>query len=228
MNEVLHDKPIKTFQKDRLNPDVPPCISSYKKSLDFFIWVNLFLVTFFMFLGCATKEIFITSDNNKINMAHFSVELPTNQGWMLAKVNENNESLTLTKKADSSFYQMIILRNFVTNRAWRASAKYVADDYRLGEEMDMISKGVVTGKYKLMDLIKNEEMVGERKFYTMEYIMVRDGYWHKAYLYLYFPKEKEVDDFIVSHYSESILDNKLRPPSFKQDFINTLKTLRMK
>ena len=190
---------------------------------------NFLVAILLILVGCARTGVAITQDNNEIDMPHYSIELPANQGWMITEFNKNEESLYLTKRMNSCYYTMLFTRNWIADESMKSwTAKQIADSYREGEEMNMIMQGVMTGQYELKDVVKGEEMLGESRFYTMEYTTVKDNFLQKAYLFLYFPKEKQVDDFIVSHYSETIFEKASSSVSLKQEFIDTLKKMRTK
>ena len=120
---------------------------------------------FFLITGCAGTSVVVNQENNKIVMPHYSIELPANQGWSLTNLNKNDETLTLNKKVNSLFCQMVFLRNMLTAQNMKSlNAKQVADDYRESEKANMMVRGVMTGAYELRDVIMGEEFVGNKKF----------------------------------------------------------------
>ena len=62
----------------------------------------------------------------------------------------------------------------------------------------------------------------------MEYETLKDDLLQKAYLYIFFPKEKEIDDFIVAHYSETKSIKEFYKTSYKHEFLETLKRLTIR
>jgi len=235
MKEVYRDKLKKGFQRDNFFSCGSLCILNHKNLLKLIICINLFVATFFVMFGYAGMESLITHDNNRIDFEHYSIELPTNHEWMLAKLNKEKESVTLTKRDNSSFYEIIILRQRIEEyevitakrmKSW--GAEQFADFYRAAEVTNMNLQGVMKGMFVLKNVVNGEEMIGDRKYYTMEYIAENDNFRQKAYLYLYLPKEKYNYDFIVSIYSESTFEKTSKPVSLKQDFIDTLTTIKMR
>jgi len=184
---------------------------------------------FFLVTGCAGTGVVVTQENNKIAMPHYSIELPANKGWKIENINKNEESLYLTKRINSTIYTMLFNINRVVDESMKSwTAPQIADNYREGEEMNMMLKGVLTGQYELRDVIKDEEIIGERKFYTMKYTTVKDDIIQNAHLFLFFPNEKKVDEFIVSLYSEAKSVKESNRTSYKREFLETLKRLIMK
>jgi hypothetical protein len=95
----------------------------------------------------------------------------------------------------------------------------------------MVEQGVNEGQYRLGDVAMGDELVGEKRFYTMRYTTSASTQNQTAALYLYFPREKEHRYFILAQYSET------RPPgaaiagslfdAIREDFLQALKSLRV-
>ena len=171
----------------------------------------------------------ITTDDNQIHMPHYSMVVPPENRWHLRRPDEINEVAIITMEAGPFVFQIKTMRNTVgdTNKLKTAKANIVADNYRNLEKQIMIKEGVNKGLYQLRDLVMGEEMVGEKKFYTMTYLISASAGTQRASLYLYFPKEDNNDYFIVAHYSETEPSNAVLAKSFKPEFLDILKSLRV-
>lgn len=89
------------------------------------------------------------------------------------------------------------------NKMWAVphSEQWMADDYRRGEEADMIARGVMTGMYQLEDLEKSEVDVQGKHLYTMTYGQLFPEHIGHGYLYLYFPPDiSKNPNFYAFHY----------------------------
>jgi|WetSurMetagenome_2_1015567.scaffolds.fasta_scaffold50179_4 hypothetical protein len=181
-------------------------------------------------VGCASTGTEITSSNNQIQFPHYSLVLPT-PGWRLSRPDENNEVAVVTLQAGpplSATFQMRFIKNGIFDeriKSW--SARQVADDYRTLEKRIMIEQGVNKGQYRLSEVVMGEEMVGDKKFYTMKYTTSASAQRQSASLYLYFPRDEGNSFFMVAHYSEMIPPNVSLSRSFNSEFLQTLKSLRV-
>lgn len=178
--------------------------------------------------GCATMGTEITKSNNQIQMPHYSFVAPPDQEWYLLRLDEKNEAAVIEMKAGPFTFQMKMMRNVILDENLKvASAKTVADDFRNIEKQTMIEQGVNKGLYQLRDLTMSEEMVGDKNFFTMNYLISANTGTQKASLYLYFPKDEKNDYFILAHYSETVPPNAFLVKSFKSEFLEALKSLRV-
>jgi hypothetical protein len=178
--------------------------------------------------GCSTIGTEITKNNNQIQMPNYSFVVPPEQGWHLLRPNEQYEVALMTKKLGLSTFQMQIMRNQIIDKDLKAlPAKGVADNYRNLEKQIMIEQGVNKGLYQLQDLAMAEETVGDKKYYTMTYVVLSNANTQWASLYLYFPKEEKNDFFILAHYSETAPPNTVLVKSLKAEFLETLKSMRV-
>jgi hypothetical protein len=190
----------------------------------------IFAVLLFTSVGCASTGTEITSSNNQIQFPHYSLVLPT-PDWRLSRPDENNEVAVVTLQAGpplSATFQMRFIKNGIFDeriKSW--SARQVADDYRNLEKRIMIEQGVNKGQYHLSEVVMGEEMVGDKKFYTMKYTTSASAQKQSASLYLHFPREEGNSYFIVAHYSETMPPNVSLSPSFNPEFLQTLKSLRV-
>jgi hypothetical protein len=186
------------------------------------------LLVIFFFAGCATLGTEINKDNNQIQMPHYSFAVPPDQGWHLLRPDEKSEVAITTMKAGPFTFQMKMMRNVILGENLKAaSAKTVADDFRNIEKQIMIEQGVNKGLYQLRELAMGEETVGDKKIFTMNYVILADTGTQKVSLYLYFPKDESNDYFIIAHYSETVPPNAFLVKSFKPEFLEALKSLRV-
>ena len=130
------------------------------------------------------------------------------------------------KKMGSILLQIKLFRNPVLDKEMQASsAKTVADDYRQLEKRIMVEQGVNKGLYILKDVKMDEEVIGNKTFYTMNYTITENSGIQRAGLYLYFHKPNNNDYFIMAHYSETIPTNALLEKTYKPDFLKILESL---
>jgi hypothetical protein len=179
-------------------------------------------------VGCVPTGVKITGDNNQINTPYYSIMVPPNEGW---HQNQDHGDLDLSyfeKTTPPSVYIMRFSTNLPVDKSMRTwTAKQVADDYRNGEQANMIMMGVMAGLYELKDVVMGEEMVGDNHFYTMTYATIENGIEQRASLYLHFPREQGFSRFLVALYSETHPVNEFERKSFRGDFIQTLNSLKM-
>jgi len=229
MNEVYLNKPRKRLQEGTSLLHESFCILITFINIRCCRLICLFVVAFLITVGCASKETLISADNNRIYMQHYSVELPINRGWAITEVNEKKESVVLAKKYNAHTFGIYLGKNWtakVSMKSW--TAKQVADDYREGEKWNMILQCAKTGECELKDVVMGEEIIDDKKFYFMEYALVQGNLKPKSYLYLYFPKEKQIDIFIVSIYTECCFPlNSSQTLTLKHEYIEMLKTINM-
>jgi hypothetical protein len=139
-----------------------------------------------------------------VDMPHYSFTIPAEwKSWSIKKQGGPMEAVTLTEKACCAppiEWQVTLLRNTIAT-AVPMTAKEVAADYSKREENTMISEGVMKGRYKLYDLVRTEESLDGRTAYVMHYRTEIREKCQKAGLYLLFPKESNIEWFIVAHYS---------------------------
>ena len=171
----------------------------------------------------------ITKNDNEIDMPHYSIKAPPNAGWSLNIEDRNHSIIYLTKSVDSASFQMRFGINWLASESTRSwTAKQVADDYRNGELTDMRAKGVMTGMMELENVVMGEEVAGDKKFYTMNYDIIRDGIRQKSSLYLYFPKETDIGVFIAAIYTEGSTSKETLYKSNMPEFIRVLESLQVK
>jgi hypothetical protein len=171
----------------------------------------------------------ITKNNNQIDMPHYSIEVPPDQGWNLNVINKEDSTLELTKLTGSTASSLMRFSiNWVASESMKSwTAKQVADNYRNGELSDMQSEGRMAGILKLEDVLMGEEIVGGKKFFTMDYVAIGSDMKQSSSLYLYFPKEIDIGVFIVAIYVDGFTDKEMMSKSSKPDFIRVLESLQV-
>jgi hypothetical protein len=162
-------------------------------------------------------------------MPHYSFVLPADQGWHMRRTDENLEAVSLSKKAGNIVFQIKLYRNPILDKAMQAdSARTVADDYRLLEKRIMVEQGVNKGLYNLKNVKMDEEVIGNKTFYTMNYTITDSSGIQRSGLYLYFHKPSNNDYFIMAHYSETIPANGLLEKTYKPDLLKILESLSIR
>ena len=178
--------------------------------------------------GCASSGMVITKTNNIINMPHYSIEVPPDQGWSLTVEDKAISKIYLKKSINSTASQMWFNINWVAGEHMKTwTARQVADDYRDGELSDMQIRGVMTGMYKLEDVVMGEEVIGDKKFYTMDYVSIGAEKTQRSSLYLYFPRETDIGVFIVAIYTDGYAGKEMSSISYKPEFIRVLESLQI-
>jgi len=181
--------------------------------------------------SCASIGTSITRDNSQITFPHYSIVVTPAKGWRLLRPNEKNEvavvRIDLGPPMSARVVMQFMKNDIVDERLRSWTAKQVADDYRNLEKQIMVEQGVNKGQYKLSDVVMGEETVGSKNLYTMKYTTSRSTSNQTASLYLYFPREEKNPYFIVIHYSETMPPGVFVARSFHQDFLETLKSLRV-
>ena len=177
--------------------------------------------------GCATIGTAITKTNSHVQMPSYSLVMPPDRGWYLQR-DDGKEYAILTKQIEPIVWQMRFYKNTLLHDALiAATAKEVADDFRTLEVQVMIEEGVKKGKYQLSDVKIGEEVVGNKKFYTMEHVIVSPSAMQRASMYLYFPQAKNNRHFFAAHYFET------SPPgvvakSYKEEFLSALASFNVR
>jgi hypothetical protein len=189
----------------------------------------LLIPILFLFVGCSSTGIEITDINNHIHTPNYSITVPKNRGWKKKKDLDNPDLLYMEKHIGPNTYIMRFSTNMVVDESMKLwTAKQVADDYRKGEQVNMMVKGTLgRPKYQLKDVTMGEEKVGDKQFFTMRYTTISSKIEQKASLYLYFPDNTDVERFFVSVYSEAFPLNKPPLQSLKDEFLETLNSLEM-
>jgi len=171
----------------------------------------------------------ISEENNEIQMRHYSFSIPAASGWQVQSFDEYTQTMAIIIKKDRTIFQIKLIKNPILNEDMRAkSAEVVADDFRNHEKQGMIELGVKEGLYQLKDVTMGKEIIRGKSFYKMDYVTFTELGTESASLYLYFPKEKNNEYFIVAHYSEARLGNKLSVKSHRPDFISILESLEVR
>jgi hypothetical protein len=194
---------------------------------------TLIIFFFLTLVACATtSDTEVTGANNQIVMPHYSVTVPPNKRWHLQRPEGEQELAILTKERATTplgavVLEMRFMRNVILDPGMRTqTAKQIADDFRKLEKQIMIEQGVNRGLYKLSDVKMGEELVGNKKFYFMDYRTRASDTKQWASLYLFFPKEQGNEAFIVAHYSETMPVDMILFSHSKPEFVEALRTLR--
>jgi len=190
---------------------------------------NILMSLLVLLAGCASSGVDIAKSNSQIDMPHYSILAPPGAGWSLTVEDRSHSTIYLKKSVDSADFQMRFGVNWLASESTKSwTAKQVADDYRNGELSNMQARGVMAGMMELENVVMGEEIVGDKKFYTMIYDIIRDGVRQKSSLYLYFPKETDIGVFIVTIYTEGTTDRETLYQSNKPVFIRVLESLQVK
>jgi hypothetical protein len=184
---------------------------------------------FILLAACATLGPPITQTNNQIRMSHYSFAVPPDQGWHLSSLDLQAESAIIRKEMPPFIFQISMMRNTILDQKMKnVSAKEVADDFRFREEWGMKMVGVSKGMYSLRNVVRGEEVIENKRYYTMTYTtFTRDvkDLEQRAGMYLYFPKEKDNDWFLVAHFSEAGPPAEIADKSLKGEFLKVLESV---
>jgi hypothetical protein len=153
--------------------------------------------------ACASAGTEITPESQELRFAHYSMALPP--GCSLIEIDEASE-LAVAELLDSptQFTIRVFLNTLVERDGKTQSSDDVANDYRDSEERIMLTEGVERGLYRLKDVVKTEEVHGGKVFHAMHYVVTTSAEVTSASLYLYFPDEDRVREFVVIHYARTI------------------------
>lgn len=171
--------------------------------------------------------------NHKIQMPHYSVALSPDHSWHIEKLGDPFESVLLTKQMATTPLGPIVveikfMRNIITDESFRAkTARWNADNFRTIEKNIMIEQGVNTGMYELGDVTMGDEEIAGKTFYFTDYKTYTSSDRQWSSLYLFFPKEKDNDAFIVAHHSVRMPLEAVLFEYSKTDLIDLLRTLNV-
>jgi len=157
-----------------------------------------------------------------IDMGHFSVIGPPGDGWSV-NIQKDQRKIEFEKRNVSQSTGFInesilihVFRNGVTDeKIKRLTEEEVADDFRGKEEVGMLMRGVMMGKYELSDVKKDTIIIGDRKLYFMSYRTSGFGkpvprkWISEATLYLFFPA-----DFKEKHFFYCFLIQQVKVEGF--------------
>ena len=188
-----------------------------------------FVALFIMLASCATVGTEITKNNHQIQMPHYTFVVPPDQEWYLLRPDEKMEVAVVTKKLPPFMFEIRMMRNVILDEEMKTfSAKAVADHYRFQEIWGMVTLGVNKGLYDLRDVVQGEEVIGNKKFYTMTYTTVSNklkGMEQRAALYLYFSKEENNEWFLIAHFSEVGPTAEIHTKSHRAEFLKVLESV---
>lgn len=172
-----------------------------------------------LLLACSTLGTPVTTGNALIQMPHYTITTPADQGWYVQLEEANRESIFLNKKDGPILIEMKFGRVDVFSQYLREQpATAVADDFRLVEERRLSELGAKHGQFQLKNVTKNVRTIGDRIFYTLTYERVASTETKIATLYLLFPRSKRNDIFFIALYSESIPPSASPVKSYKAYF----------
>ncbi len=184
----------------------------------------------------------ITARNNQIQLLHFSIVAPPDQGWRLVwrPMTQIADSYGL-KKGDPegkaaevadvamelgppapALFLMRFLPVQVFGDMRSRPARQVADAFRSRPRQPD------RADHRTIGLQSGEETIGGRTFYTMKYRIAAGNYAQTSEIYLWFPSPAGNEYFLLAHYSESTPPNAAPPRSYRPEFLDVLKTLRVK
>ena len=182
--------------------------SSMKNQMGKYTKTLLIILVFPLLLSCTTLYI----KGSIIDTDHFSVTGPPGDGWNV-NVKKDPAIVDFRKASKDETTLIKALRNWVADKNfWHLSEEGVANNYRDGEEADMIWRGVMTRQYKLSDVKRGTTMIGDKKVYFMSYRTsgIRERTVSDAVLYLFFPADfKERHSFYVFVINHSYAQGKL-------------------
>jgi hypothetical protein len=159
-----------------------------------------------------------------ISFHSFTFDRPNSERLITEVLDTNQAIFGISAKGGRT--QFTFQENFVSGPlAQIATAREIADDYRKQEHQNMIELGVKSGMYEIEALNTGQEQVGDKLFYTMSYTTKAHGMVQYAQLYLYFPEEQNVSEFLVAHYSEFAASEDLLLHSYKKAFLNILESV---
>jgi hypothetical protein len=160
----------------------------------------------------------------KFNLKNFSFAAPDSE--LLTTQVLNDRQAVFSFAEDGAFFQLTFQENFTTEESMKnLPAHTFADKYREQEKQIMIEEGVGKGAYQLQNVEKGQELLGGKLFYTMTYTAKLGSAVQIAQLYLYFPDENEVNNFLWAHYSEAVPSQEILSKSLKNVFLNMLETV---
>jgi hypothetical protein len=179
--------------------------------------------------GCAGLGTEITARNNRIELPHYSITVPPDEGWHLREQGGPYEFVLLVNEDGPLHFEMKLMRNTVLDASKRqASAAELADDFRDLEKTMMIEEGVKKGLYELEDVRTTEEVIGGKTFYVMSYLARGPFGTNRASLLLFFPKERDNESFLVAHFSEFFPANTVLLQSHEPHMVRVLESLEVR
>jgi len=188
-----------------------------------------FLPLLLLLSACAGLGTEMTARNNHIELAHYSITVPPDEGWHLREQGGPYEFVLLVNEIGPFHFEMKLMRNMVLDASKRlASAAELADDFRDLERTVMIEEGVKKGLYELEDVRTSEEVIGGKTFYAMSYVARSPSGTNRASLRLFLPKERGNESFFVAHYSEFIPANTLLLQSYEPHMVRVLESLQFR
>lgn len=168
-----------------------------------------------------------------IKTAHYSFEIPAAGSWSVEEPGGPSDLVVLTKQLGAASHartlvQMKVMRNVINERELvELSARENADNIRNLEKQIMLEQGVKPGLYQLHDVSMGEEAVSGRQFYFMDYRTETATDLQSSSLYLFFPKARNNEWFIMAHYTEVAPKEVGSIEYSKADLMDVLRTLKV-
>jgi hypothetical protein len=167
-----------------------------------------------------------------IKTPHYSFQIPGSGNWVIERLG-GGDQIVLTKMREvgsdgRTLVQLKVIRNTITDsQLVRLSARKNADNVRNIERMIMLEHGVKPGHYRLHDVSMGEETISGKTFYFMDYETETASDMQPASLYLFFPKERNNNWFVMAHYTEVVPKTAGDVPYSKSELRAVLATLEL-
>jgi len=198
-------------------------------------WYLLYAFIFLSNCSLAPEPVDIASgikvEEMEIETEHYSIHLNSTERWKISKIIEENDGIILNRQKQPPNCRIMVIRKLVDQDLLeKASVKEMADAIRNREKQGMIDSGVKEGLYNLTDIAMGEEIIGDKVYFSMNYITtpVRAWGYEEAGLYLYFPKATDNEYYILAHFSQTFIHAKPSGPSCRPDFTSILGSLKIK
>jgi hypothetical protein len=169
-----------------------------------------------------------------ITMQQYLFEIPDQGSWGVEKAGGRSDVVVLTKQlAEGSdaptLVQIKVMRNEINERRLvELTARENADNIRNIEKEIMLEQGVKPGLYQLHDVSMGEEVVSGRQFYFMDYRTETATDVQSSSLYLFFPKERDNEWYIMTHYTEVRGKETASVDYSKSDLMDVLRTMKLR
>jgi len=168
-----------------------------------------------------------------IKTQHYLFEIPDERSWSVEKAGGPFDVVVLTKQLGEGSHartlvQIKVMRNVINERELvELSARENADNIRNVEKEVMLEQGVKPGLYQLHDVSMGEEVVSGRQFYFMDYRTETSTDLQFSSLYLFFPKARNNEWFIMAHYTQVVPKEVGSIEYSKADLMDVLRTLKL-
>jgi hypothetical protein len=169
-----------------------------------------------------------------VAMTGYSFKTPSTGTWGMERSGGPVEVVVLKKNVDEADHgpalvELKVIRNLIAEgrRLAEMSGKEHAVNIRNMERDIMLEQGVKPGLYQLHDVTMGEETVAGKQFYFMDYRTETTSDMQPSSLYLFFPKGRNNQWFIMVHYTQ-VWSKERKPMNYsKSDLIDVLRTLEL-